>query len=259
MASMQAGPYEGIVGALSDTPFRSIAYLEETGSTNADAAKLLHDPRFGGHTIVAEYQSRGAARKGRTWLAPAGTALLFTTILPRRIDAAQLWVVPYWVALAVRNALMRFGVNTLLQWPNDVLLAERKLAGLLCQSSVSGSSASVACGVGINVRRPHTDPAIEPPPAYCDDAATIDRADLLYAILREYDRTLPMLAQSGRVCHKWHVAAELPGKRYRFVLDGAATPFEATAEALAEGGGLRVIRDDGKREIVSLADARVVR
>ncbi|HYL26450.1 MAG TPA: biotin--[acetyl-CoA-carboxylase] ligase [Candidatus Nitrosotalea sp.] len=256
---LKAGPYAGVARRLADTPFSSIAYVEETASTNADAAALLGDERFAGHTIVAEYQSRGAARKGRTWLAPAGTALLFTTILPRTIDAGQLWVVPYWVALGVRNALLRLDVATTLQWPNDLLLGERKLAGILCQSSVSGASARVACGVGINVSRPGTDPQIDPPPAYCSDVAAVHRADLLYAILGEYERTLPMLDQSGRVCHKWHAAAELPGKRYRIQLDGAAEPFEAIAEGLAEGGGLRVLREDGTPETISLADARALR
>ncbi len=256
---LEAGPYEEVAQRLAGGPFASIAYVEETASTNADAAALLSDERFGGHTIVAEYQSRGAARKGRLWIAPAGTALLCTTILPREIDVRRLWVVPYWAALSVRSALMRLAVATTLQWPNDLLLGKRKLAGLLCQSSVSGTSARAACGVGINVRRPGTDLGIDPPPAYCDDVATLRRADLLYAILCEYERTLPMLDQPGRVCHKWHEAAGLPGKPYRILLDGAAKAFDAIAEGLVEGGGLRVLRDDGRRETVSLADARVLR
>ena len=256
---LKAGPYETVARRLAGTVFGSIAYVEETASTNADAAALFADERSAGHTIVAEYQSRGAGRKGRIWHAPAGTALLFTTILPRAIGAAQLWVVPYWVALGVRNALLRLGVETMLQWPNDLLLAEGKVAGVLCQSSVSGSIALVACGVGINVSRPGADLAIDPPPAYCSDVAGVERADLLYAILREYERTLPMLDQSGRVCSKWHAAAGLPGKRYRIALDGSAEPFEATAEGLTDGGGLRVRREDGRSETISLADARVLR
>lgn len=256
---LKSGPYEGIARELEGSPFSSIAYVEETASTNADAAALLGDVQFGGHTIVAEYQNRGAARKGRIWIAPAGTALLFTTILPRAVDARRLWVVPYWVALAVRNALARLGVATTLQWPNDLLLGERKIAGLLCQSSVSGPSAQVACGVGINVRRPPIDAGIDPPPAYCDDVEAIVRADLLLAILREFERTLPMLDQSGRVCHKWHEAAGIPGKRYRIVLDGATQAFDAIAEGLVEGGGLRILREDGTQETITLADARVLR
>ncbi len=244
---------------LKGTAFASIAYVEETESTNADAATLLGDARFGGHTIVAEYQRRGAGRKGRTWLAPAGSALLFTTILPRSVAADALWIVPYWTALAVRKALLEFGVTAELQWPNDLLLGDRKLAGVLCQSSVSGAEARVACGIGINVRRPGADGGIEPPPGFCDDVASLDRAALLRAILLEYGHTLAAIDSPQRVCARWDEAALLPGRRYRIQVDGETQAFEAIAQGLASGGGLRVVRENGTRETVSLADARVLR
>ncbi|MBV8066421.1 MAG: biotin--[acetyl-CoA-carboxylase] ligase [Candidatus Eremiobacteraeota bacterium] len=256
---LRAGPYESVARELAGTAFASIAYVEETASTNADAAELLDDDRFGGHTIVAEFQRRGAGRKGRLWLAPAGTSLLFTTILPRCVDTQRLWVVPYWIALAVRDALLHFGVSTTLQWPNDLLLNERKLAGVLCQSSVIGLRARVACGVGINVKRPGADAGIEPPPVYCDDVALVDRAALLKGILLKCERTLFMLDHPPRIAAAWEAAAELPGRRYRIALDEGGAPFEATAQALGDDGGLRILREDGSSEIVSLADARVVR
>lgn len=255
----EAGPYERVARELAQTAFSSIHYVEETESTNADAAALLDNARSGGHTIVAEYQRRGAGRKGRVWLAPAGTALLSTTILPRSVDTANLWIVPFWTALAVRNALRNFGLATTLQWPNDLLLGDRKIAGVLCQSSINASAAYVACGAGINVRRPGADPGIEPPPAFCDDVAAIDRATLLHALLREYERTLAAIDLPQRISEQWNEAAQLPGRRYRIQLDGDAQSFEAVAQGLAPGGGLRVIRQNGMRDTVSLADARVLR
>jgi biotin-[acetyl-CoA-carboxylase] ligase BirA-like protein len=256
---LEAGPYEDVARTLAGTPFARIEYVEETESTNADAAALLDDERAGGRTIVAEYQSRGAGRKGRLWLAPAGSALLFTTILPRSIATDALWVVPYWVALAVHTALLDLGVATTLQWPNDMLLGVEKLAGILCQSSVSGAHARVACGVGINVRRPGVDLGINPLPAFCDDVLAVERGALLLGILRQYQRTLFMLDQPERVIPAWDEAAQLPGKNYRIQRDGEAAPFDAVAQGLLSGGGLSVIRGDGSRETVSLADARVLR
>jgi BirA family transcriptional regulator, biotin operon repressor / biotin---[acetyl-CoA-carboxylase] ligase len=255
----EAGPYEDVARQLTGTPFASIAYVEETESTNADAAALLDEDRYAGHTIVAEYQRRGAGRKGRIWLAPAGTALLFTTILPRSVDTERLWILPYWVALAVRTALLDFGLTTTLQWPNDLLLGERKLAGILCQSSVSGPSARVGCGVGINVRRSGADVEVDPAPAFCNDVAPVERTALLQGILAEYMRTLFMLDQPERVAAAWDEAAQLPGRRYRIQPDGDSQPFEGIAQRLADGGGLQVMRADGTVEVVSLADARVLR
>jgi BirA family transcriptional regulator, biotin operon repressor / biotin---[acetyl-CoA-carboxylase] ligase len=254
-----AGPYADVERGVAGTQFRSIRYVEETKSTNADAAELLGEERFGGLTIVAEYQSQGSGRKGRRWEAAAGAALLFSTILPRDVAAEDLWLVPFWTALAVRAGLRECGVVTTLQWPNDLLLGEGKIAGVLCQSSVTGQVARVACGVGINVRRWEDAARITPAPAFCDDVAPIDRRRLLLAILLEFERALPGLDRPDRLRAEWDAAAEAPGRRYRILPDGAAAPFEAVVQGLAAGGDLRVVRDDGREELVSLADARVLR
>ncbi|MBV8532029.1 MAG: biotin--[acetyl-CoA-carboxylase] ligase [Candidatus Eremiobacteraeota bacterium] len=259
MTPLEAGPYESVARQLAGRAFGSISYVEETDSTNANAAALLDDPRYGGHTIVAEYQRRGAGRRGRVWMAPAGTALLCTTILPRSFDSEKLWVVPFWVALAVRAALLDFSVTTTLQWPNDLLLADRKLAGVLCRSAVTGAAARVACGVGVNVYRPVTGAGIEPPPAFCDDVAAVPRNALLHAVLLQYDRSLSLLDQPDRIAIAWNDAAEVPGKRYRIALDDAQHPFDVVAQGLENGGGLRVVRDGGIAQTISLADARVLR
>ena len=253
-------PYRNVAAQLADGPFASIEYREETGSTNADAAELLGDERFGGHTIVAEFQRHGAGRKGRSWHAMPGTALLFSTILPRSIDVDRLWLVPFWVALAVRAGLRNCGVVTTLQWPNDLLLGDRKLGGILCQSRVAAATARVACGVGINVHRlAGAGTVIEPAPAFCDEVAPVDRATLLVAILRTYDAMLAALDDAGSVMRDWEAAAEIPGRRYRIAKDDAREPFEAIAQSLDEGGALRVVRDDGISESVEMADARVLR
>jgi BirA family biotin operon repressor/biotin-[acetyl-CoA-carboxylase] ligase len=253
-------PYASVERALAGTPLARIEYRERTGSTNADAAARLGDERFAGTTIVAEFQERGAGRKGRAWTAQPGTALLFSTILPRAVAARDLWAVPFWAALAVRAVLLECGVGAELSWPNDLLLGGRKLAGILCQSRVVGDRAQVACGVGLNVhRRPGAAEGIDPPPAFCDDAATIERPRLLERILRRYAATLDLLEAPGSVAALWERAAGLPGRRYRLLKDGEDEPFEASAVRLADDGALVVERSDGRRETIALADARALR
>jgi biotin-[acetyl-CoA-carboxylase] ligase/type 3 pantothenate kinase len=252
-------PYARIESELAGTAFSRIRYVEATASTNADASALLGDEGSAGLTIVAEYQSGGAGRKGRSWLAEPGSSLLFTTVIPGSLPAHDLWIVPFWTALAIRRALASFGVDVDLHWPNDLLLADAKLAGILCVSRSAGDRAWVACGVGINVRRGDGANAIEPSPAFCDDRAQVERAALLRAILLEFDATREMLANPQRVARLWELEAGLPGRRYRLLVDGETAPFEATAIALATGGGLVVARDEGLRETISLADARALR
>jgi BirA family transcriptional regulator, biotin operon repressor / biotin---[acetyl-CoA-carboxylase] ligase len=256
---MTEHPYARIASELAGTGFSRIRYVEETTSTNADASALLGSEGADGLTIVAEYQSSGAGRKGRSWLAEPGTSLLFTTIVPGSVPALDLWIVPFWTALAIRRALGACGIDVDLHWPNDLLLDDAKLAGILCVSRSAGDRAWVACGVGVNVRRGETADAIEPPPAFCDDRRAVERADLLRAILLEFDATRAMLANPQRVARLWEVQAGLPGRRYRLLRDDETEPFEATAISLATGGGLVVARDEGIRETISLADARALR
>ena len=253
-------PYASVERDLQGTAFSKIRYVETTGSTNADAAARLGEPGGLGLTIVAEFQTQGAGRKGRSWQAPAGSALLFTTILPRTIPTKNLWIAPFGAAIAVRRALRMNGVKADLHWPNDLLLGGKKIAGILCTSRVIGDQAWVAAGVGINIRRyAGADELVTPPPAFCDDAADVDRAALLRDILLNYDVWNTMLDLPPRIARVWERQAGLPGKRYRILKDGESEAFEATAIALANGGGLVVERDGGARETIALADARALR
>jgi len=241
--------------------FSQIRSVGVTDSTNEDMAQLLGRPESRGLTIVADFQRRGSGRKGRAWIAPPGCALLFTTALPEPVAADALWLVPFWSALAVHSALAHFGVSTLLQWPNDVLVGGRKAAGILCISRVTGALAWAAAGIGINVRRPADASElahIDPPPAFVGDVRPVDRDELLARILSAMDRSYGDLAEPARIVTSWNRAAGLPGARYRVALDGEEAPFEATAIALEDGGALEV-EHAGVRRSISLADARVLR
>lgn len=251
--------YTTAATSLAGSPFAAIRYVEETASTNDDAAALLGDPSASGLTIVAGHQTRGVGRKGRSWIAQPGSALLFTTILPRELPAADLWIVPFWTALCVREALETCGVNATLHWPNDLLLGARKICGILCLSRIWGDRAHAACGVGINVERTHqADRGITPPPAFCSDVARVDAVTLLLTILRRFDATYASLAGPQVIARRWERAAGLPGTPYRLLRDGESDAFEARAMALADDGAL-IVERDGRREAIALADARALR
>ncbi len=242
--------------------FNRISRVAVTGSTNDDMARMLGEERARGLTLVADFQERGTGRKGRSWVAPAGSALLCTIGLPDPLPAEDLWAVPFWTALAVRRALAEFGIAVRLQWPNDVLLGERKLAGILCISRVAGEYAWAACGIGLNVRRPDDAAAIagiSPPPAYVSDVLRdVERAQVLQALLRCVDEMYDWLHATARITHEWEDAAGIPGAQYRILLDGSSEAFEARALRLSTGGALLVDHDGAQREI-TLADARVLR
>jgi BirA family transcriptional regulator, biotin operon repressor / biotin---[acetyl-CoA-carboxylase] ligase len=252
--------------ALAGTRFARVRYVRETASTNDDAARLLGDPDARGATLVAEFQTAGRGRKaGRTWIAPPGSALLFTTILPVPVPAGALWAVPFWAALAVADGVEAgCGVRLDLRWPNDLDLGADKAAGILCTSRVAGDEAWVGCGVGLNVRRPNVRGPNDPPsaplayrPAYLSDAMPhAEREAVLAGILGAMDGLLDVLDAPMQTARAWEERANLRGRNYRLRIDADGSIIDGTALRLDGEGALVIATRDGERT-VNLADARV--
>lgn len=147
---------EGVRESLVGTAFGPVRFVGGTGSTNAD---LLAEARAGapeGLVLVADHQTAGRGRRGRSWLASAGSALLASVLLrPRRAGGSTALLSPA-TALAVRDACAAAGADVRLKWPNDVIATaprEAKLAGILAevQAPPDGEVAVVA-GFGVNLR-----------------------------------------------------------------------------------------------------------
>jgi BirA family biotin operon repressor/biotin-[acetyl-CoA-carboxylase] ligase len=126
-----------------------VRVVAETGSTNADLLAAARSGAAEGLVLVAEAQTAGRGRQGRTWLAAPGTALTFSALLrPRGVPASQLGWLPLLAGVAVVAALRESaGVQAELKWPNDVLAGGAKLAGILAESWGD----AVVVGIGINV------------------------------------------------------------------------------------------------------------
>ncbi|MHB8461810.1 MAG: biotin--[acetyl-CoA-carboxylase] ligase [Vulcanimicrobiaceae bacterium] len=245
---------------LRATAFAQIRHVAQTTSTNDDIAALLGESGTAGVTIVADTQTHGNGRRGRTWEASPGAALLFTTALPEAIPSAHLWAVNLWTALVVSKALHTLKIPAELRWPNDLLLGENKLAGILCVSRVIGEQAWVGCGIGVNLTRNDSMAnTIEPRPAFCDDVHAVGRDELLAAILSAMNAHLDLLAAPRRIRVEWEQAAHLAGATYRIMRDGEDHPFDAKVLGLTDDGSLHVMRSDGAYENVTLADCRILR
>ena len=244
--------------------FSRIQHHVTIGSTNDEAQQRLGDPAAAGLVIVADEQTAGAGRRGRRWVAPPRSGLLFTAILPEAIAAVDAWAVTFWTGMRVANALERWSVHAALQWPNDLLVEGRKICGILCVSRILGARAAVACGVGVNVHRPDPAPGLEeisPPPIFVDDCTVVGgnaRAELLASILREFETGFSLLATPRRIAREWEQRAGLPGAHYRLSFgDGSA--LEGEAIGLSPSGGLR-LRTGGTERAIDLAEeVRVVR
>lgn len=145
---------------LAGTVFGSVRFVGTTGSTNADLLAAARDGASEGLVLVADHQTAGRGRRGRSWVAPPGAALLASVLLRPRAGSAALTLLSPAVGLAVRDACADAGADVRLKWPNDVIArvpgeagapGEAKLAGVLAESDVAGGTAAVVAGFGVNL------------------------------------------------------------------------------------------------------------
>ena len=131
---------------------------DDIDSTNAEALRLVATDRATPFLVLAERQSAGRGRRGRAWSSPFAQNLYYSLVL--RVDGGmrQLEGLSLVVGLAVRQVLRALGVNAGLKWPNDVLVENRKIAGILLE--LVGDPADVChvvLGIGINVNMQDAD------------------------------------------------------------------------------------------------------
>jgi BirA family biotin operon repressor/biotin-[acetyl-CoA-carboxylase] ligase len=147
--------------------WRDLTGGRETGSTNDDARELARSGAPEGTVVLAARQLRGRGRLGREWASPGGGVYLSAVLRPA-VAPAEVPSLALAVALGVAIGLERLGVEPRLKWPNDVLLGEGKLAGILLEMSAESDRVDwVVAGIGMNVRRPATEAA--PNAAYVAD------------------------------------------------------------------------------------------
>ena len=175
--------------ALRSIPLGAVRYFSSIGSTNDEALNWSEQHAADLSLVVADEQTAGRGRSGRKWFTPAGCALAFSLILsptpdelsyPARITALG--------ALALVDTLQNQGLRPLIKWPNDVLIHDRKVAGILVESRWSGASPDCfVLGMGVNIRAGSVPPKEEVPfPATCVEGElgkSIDRTQLLLVVL----------------------------------------------------------------------------
>lgn len=240
--------------------------LSETGSTNDDAKRAAREGAPHGAVWIAEAQSRGRGRQGRSWASPPGEGLLVSVLLRVRCAPARVPLLSLAAGLAVRDAVARRvdPGRVLVKWPNDVVIRERgdgklrKVAGILVESALAGSAVEhVVVGVGLNV---HTRAF---PPELSELATSIaleadapaDRAEVLADVLAALDRDLEHVAHRGLgLIHARLAACDALAGRAVASEDGR---LEGVAGGIDPDGRLLVRTDDGARVRVASGEVRL--
>ncbi len=208
-----------------------------------------------GWTIVTDFQRAGRGRQGRSWVAPAGQALLFSTILRPPIDVLPL--LPLLAAVTVAGGIeVASAARPDLKWPNDVLLNRKKLAGILLERP---AGSAVILGVGVNVNQSPDDLPEGATSLRFELAHPVEREPLLAAILDDLANAYDRADREGVdwIVPAWRSRSSMLGKPIMFHRDGVA--IRGLAEDIGDDGGLLVMTADGTRIAVVAGEVEHVR
>ncbi len=245
---------------------KEILFFDSLPSTNDRALEIgrqRQDPE--GIVVLADMQTRGRGRLGRTWISPAGVNLYFTVLFspPSSIDETRLITLAAPVA-AVRAIRGSAGLKAGIKWPNDILIGGKKAGGILIEMKPLGNKKNLlAVGIGINVNM-----SVKTLPADIRDLSTslktekdrpVDRLNLLREMLAEMERSYKFLltGNRGALINEWirlnsTIGNQVTVKNENSVITGVAS-------GINESGELLITLSSGETETVRTGDITLVK
>jgi BirA family biotin operon repressor/biotin-[acetyl-CoA-carboxylase] ligase len=229
-------------------------YVPATGSTNADLISLARAGTAPAWTVlVAGHQRGGRGRLGRTWDSPPGTSLLASVVLPPP-SVPQAGLPPLAAAVAMADAVRSAcRVDAACKWPNDLMVGDRKLAGILAEGTILGETLEqLVVGAGVNLTQ--TEDELPAPDATSVrlEGGRPDAGALLAAYLSDLAATYrPGEGGFARaVLDAYRARCDTIGREVRVLVSTRAV-VEGLAEGIDERGGLRIRTASGPVTVTS--------
>ena len=239
---------------------KTVHFARETDSTNLWDKRLAKEGAPEGTLALAEFQSAGRGRLGRSWEVPEGTSVMMSILLRPKFEPQYAPMLTLVMGMAVAKAVKKFGFDVSIKWPNDVVVSHKKICGILTEMGVRDGKIDYAViGVGINVN-------IREFPEEMADKAT----SLYLESGREFDRSqIPGLVMEAfeEYYEKFAATCDLSGlkEEYESILANynqpvrvlAKEPYEGVARGITDGGELLVEKTDGTIVAVSAGEVSV--
>jgi BirA family biotin operon repressor/biotin-[acetyl-CoA-carboxylase] ligase len=240
---------------------RIISY-SSVRSTNDIARRRAKSGAREGTVVLADEQTSGRGRRGRSWIAPAGTSLLFSIILRPTTTPKHCQRLTMACSLALADSIEdRLGLKTGLKWPNDVLIQGRKVAGILTELDLqSDGLAHAVVGVGLNVNVDFSEPQVSFLEGKATSLArecgsTVSREEVLACVLNHMEARYLALCQGWSPYEEW--SSRLVDLGERVVVTGEHGVQEGCAEGIDEDGALLLRLADGQLVRILAGDVSV--
>lgn len=235
---------------------RRFLYFDRITSTQDIVIALAQRGEKEGIVVLAKEQTRGRGRRGRKWIAPPGSSLLMSVLLRPSFKPKYLPSLSLFSALACAFALEKRGFHCGVKWPNDLMLEDKKVGGILLETDVRGDKIQwVALGIGINVNLD-----VNELPPYLQDKATslshfarqhVFLSSLLPTILEELERIYLLChKREGRALlrREWEARDMLKGREVEVVTEGGI--LRGRAKGIDRYGALVLLLPDGGKTTI---------
>ncbi|MEP7211432.1 MAG: biotin--[acetyl-CoA-carboxylase] ligase [Acidobacteriota bacterium] len=241
----------------------TILHFDNIGSTNDEALRQAGAGAAEGLCIVAKQQTAGRGRHGRSWVSNQDSGLYFSIVLRPQLDTQFLPLITLMAGVAVHDTLQEFGVGPDIKWVNDVLVGEKKIAGILAEAADTHAGVAVVVGIGINVTSANF------PDELAETATSISAETERAVTFSELEQSLTkylgyfydiLNAADGpsQILDEWRKRSSyFSGKSVKVVLPNET--FDGVTDGLESTGALRVRTPDGELKIVNAGDVRRLR
>lgn len=236
-------------------PQNPLHYFPTVSSTMTEAARLAHKGAPHGTVVIADEQTAGLGRLGRKWTSEAEVGLYSSTLLRLPLPLHQIPLISLLLALATSHAIQTSTpLNCDLRWPNDVLIHEHKVAGILPQLVDD----CIVAGIGINVNQTTFEPGLRTPATSLKLALggrDVARETLLVNLLESIDRFVRVLLEEGpqSILRTFTQTSTYVNNRKVLIEDSGLTGVTA---GLDENGFLLIRSEKGKLERVAAGGVR---
>ena len=240
---------------------RNIKYFDTLDSTNTTAYKFAKEGAFEGTAIIAEKQTKGRGRLSREWTSPKNKGIYTSIILRPNMAPYQAPGITLVAAVSVAEALRSStGIEASIKWPNDILINNKKIAGILTEMEAESDSIKfIILGIGINLNAKFTELPKGSTSAFEELHRKVLRFEIAVALFQKLEENYNIFNKEGfsPIRDKWHDLSATLGRRVRATCINRK--IEGEAVGIDTDGALKIRLDNGFHEKVMAGDLVLLR
>ena len=239
---------------------KTVHFARETDSTNLWIKRLAKEGAPEGTLALAEFQSAGRGRLGRSWEVPEGTSVMMSILLRPKFEPQYAPTLTLVMGMAVAKAVKKLGFDVSIKWPNDVVVSHKKICGILTEMGVRDGKidyAVIGVGINVNIREFPEEMADKATSLYLESGSEFDRSQIPGLVMEAFEEYYEKFAAT---CDLSGLKEEYEGILANYnqpVRVLAKEPYEGVARGITDGGELLVEKTDGTIVAVSAGEVSV--